>query len=62
MSNQNEQNRCPHCKATLAKKDLAKISQLSPAQQELLDYVGRLEGPDRVKALKWKHDVVVYHS
>ncbi|WP_422350107.1 hypothetical protein [Flagellimonas sp.] len=62
MSTQKGQNNCPHCHAALAPKGAAPFSQPSPAQQALLEYVSPLDGPDRVKALKLVHDIVVYHS
>ena len=36
--------------------------KLNPAQRKLLDYVDALDGPDRIKALKWVHDVALYES
>ncbi|MEX0363325.1 MAG: hypothetical protein AB3N10_20285, partial [Allomuricauda sp.] len=62
MSTHDGQNHCPHCHAALVPKGAHKISQPSPAQQALLEYVSPLDGPDRVKALKLVHDIVVYHS
>ncbi|WP_422349504.1 hypothetical protein [Flagellimonas sp.] len=38
------------------------VPKLTPAQVKLLQYVDALDGPNRVKALKWVHDVVVYDS
>ncbi|MEM6894481.1 MAG: hypothetical protein AAF554_12380 [Bacteroidota bacterium] len=54
---------CPHCNARLATEDTPQNTQtLSPAQRELLQYLDALDGPDRVEALKWMHDVVIYDS
>ena len=46
---------CPHCNASMTKT-------LNPAQRKLLEYVDAPDGPDRVKALKWVHDVALYES
>ncbi|WP_146129823.1 hypothetical protein [Flagellimonas meridianipacifica] len=55
MRNTEGYRSCPHCNATMAKT-------LNPAQRKLLDYVDALDGPDRVKALQWVHDVALYES
>lgn len=55
MKNGEDGQRCPKCNSPMAKT-------LTPAQLKLLQYVDALDGPDRVKALKWVHDVVVYDS
>lgn len=55
MRNTEGYKSCPYCNAPMAKS-------LTPAQLKLLQYVDALDGPDRVKALKWVHDVVVYDS
>ncbi|WP_420319849.1 hypothetical protein [Flagellimonas sp.] len=53
---------CPHCNAPMIANDARHVSKLSPAQLKLLHYVDALDGPDRVKALKWVHDVALYES
>ncbi|WP_435623916.1 hypothetical protein [Flagellimonas sp.] len=55
MRNTEGYQSCPHCNASMTKT-------LNPAQYKLLDYVDALDGPDRVKALKWVHDVALYES
>ncbi|MGW9686849.1 hypothetical protein [Flagellimonas sp. 2504JD1-5] len=62
MSNQSSHKRCPCCNADLASNDARHVSNLSPAQLKLLQYVDALDGPDRVKALKWVHDIALYES
>ena len=62
MSKQNSHKRCPRCNADLASDDTRYVSKLSPAQLKLLQYVDALDGPDRVKALKWVHDMAIYES
>ncbi|WP_420602332.1 hypothetical protein [Flagellimonas sp.] len=66
MRNGEDGQRCPKCNSPMATGDtrhVSKISQLlTPAQVKLLEYVDALDGPDRVKALKWVHDVAIYES
>ncbi len=65
MANQNEQNRCPYCNAAFATagtRYVPQISQLTPAQTQLLDFANALDAPDLVKALKLIHDLALYHS
>ncbi|WP_136467217.1 hypothetical protein [Flagellimonas onchidii] len=59
MRNGEECKHCSECNAPMAKDD---VSKLSPAQLKLLQYVDVLDGPDRVKALKWVHDIAIYES
>jgi len=63
MKNGEDFPRCPQCNAPMATEDTPQNTQpLSPAQRELLQYLDALDGPDRVEALKWMHDVVIYDS
>ena len=63
MQNGEDFPRCPKCNAPMAKEDTPLNTQtLSPAQRELLQYLDAIDGPDRVEALKWMHDVVIYDS
>lgn len=55
MQNGEDCTRCPKCDSSMTKT-------LTPAQRKLLDYVDALDGPDRVKTLKWVHDVALYES
>ena len=55
MQNGEDCSRCPKCDSSMTKT-------LNPAQRKLLDYLDALDGPDRVKALKWVHDVALYES
>ncbi|MEX0315859.1 MAG: hypothetical protein AB3N18_16895 [Allomuricauda sp.] len=59
MKNGEECRRCLECKESMAKDD---VSKLSPGQLKLLQYVDALDGRDRVKALKWVHDIAIYES
>nr|WP_299386421.1 hypothetical protein [Allomuricauda sp.] len=59
MRNGEDDQRCPKCNSRMPKDNVPK---LTPAQVKLLNYVDALDGPNRVKALKWVHDVVVYDS
>ncbi|MEX0362745.1 MAG: hypothetical protein AB3N10_17350 [Allomuricauda sp.] len=59
MRNGEDDQRCPKCNSPMAKGNAPK---LTPAQLKLLQYVDALDGPNRVKALKWVHDVAVYDS
>ncbi|TMU55170.1 hypothetical protein [Flagellimonas algicola] len=62
MRNGEDDQRCPKCNSPMTSNDTRHVSKLTPAQVELLQYVDALDGPNRVKALKWVHDVVVYDS
>ncbi|MCL6266516.1 hypothetical protein [Flagellimonas myxillae] len=62
MRNTEGYKSCPHCNAPMTTDDAQHASKLTPAQAKLLQYVDALDGPNRVKALKWVHDVVVYDS
>ncbi|WP_136468294.1 hypothetical protein [Flagellimonas onchidii] len=62
MRNTEGSKQCPHCNAPMATSDTRHVSKLTPAQLKLLRYVDDLDGPDRVKALKWVHDVALYES
>ncbi|TAI47684.1 hypothetical protein [Flagellimonas allohymeniacidonis] len=55
MRNVEDGQSCPRCNAHMTKT-------LNPAQRKLLEYLDALDGPDRVKALKWVHDVALYDS
>ena len=59
MRNGEDGKRCPKCNSPIVKGE---VSKLTPAQLKLLQYVDALDGPNRVKALKWVHDVAIYES
>lgn len=59
MKNGEDDQLCPKCNSHLAKGGVSKLTQ---AQLKLLHYVDALDGPDRVKALKWVHDIALYES
>lgn len=54
MSTQNGQNKCAHCNVVL--------TQLTPAQTQLLDFINPLDAPDLVHSLKHIHNIALYHS
>ncbi|MEX0313898.1 MAG: hypothetical protein AB3N18_06955 [Allomuricauda sp.] len=62
MKNGEDGLRCSKCNSPLATSDTRHVSKLTPAQLKLLHYVDALDGPDRVKALKWVHDIALYES
>ncbi|MFC4220183.1 hypothetical protein [Flagellimonas marina] len=65
MSAQDGQKNSPHCQqgSTDAALSAPKITrELSPAQEQLLEYTDYLDGPDLVKCLKLLHDITIYHS
>ena len=66
MRNGEDGQRCPKCNSPMATDNarhaLKNSQTLTPAQLKLLQYVDALDGPDRVKALKWVHDIAIYES
>ncbi|MGW9684467.1 hypothetical protein [Flagellimonas sp. 2504JD1-5] len=53
---------CPKCNSLMTTSDTRHVSKLTPAKLKLLQYVDALDGPDRIKALKWVHDIALYES